>query len=318
MNSWFWLGVSALSLLPRHAATPEFFDPPSFVVAGVTDTANRGGHGSDVILRSSETLAKSTSALGDSAKPGENPLETVRELQHRAELEPSERNLFDWGAELLAHRAFDPAIEVFTRARKQFPRSTRVLLGLAAAYYAKGSYDQAAQRFFEAADLNASDPTPYLLLAETQSSSIADSDGYLERMARFARLQPANARANYYYAVALWKQKAAAGDAQALLEKAIHLDPALAVARVELGILRASQHQFSEAIRDFEQAIAIDAELPEAHYRLAQVYLRTGETAKAQREFALHDRMEKAASARADEDRRKIQQFVIKMSRDQN
>src|SRR5208282_6122528 len=77
-----------------------------------------------------------------------NPLEAVREYQRAAELDPSEPNLFDWGAELLAHRAYDPAIEVLTRGNQKFPRSTRMLLCLAVAHYASGAYDQAAQRFF--------------------------------------------------------------------------------------------------------------------------------------------------------------------------
>jgi hypothetical protein len=46
------------------AATPlEFFDEPKFVVAGVTAGGYQGAHGSDVVLRSAETLAKATDGL---------------------------------------------------------------------------------------------------------------------------------------------------------------------------------------------------------------------------------------------------------------
>ena len=40
------------------AGSPEFFDEPKFTVAGVTDGTNLGGHGSNTIVRTKESLAK--------------------------------------------------------------------------------------------------------------------------------------------------------------------------------------------------------------------------------------------------------------------
>ena len=315
MNPWFWIGVSVLSLVahrtpPPAASKPEFFDQPTFVVAGVTDGSNRGGHGSDAILRSSESLTKATASLSSVEEHG-SALDTVLEYQRRAEHDPTEPNLFDWGAELLAHRAYDPAIEVFTRGNRQYPQSTRMLLGLAVAYYAKGAYDQAAQRFLAATDIHPSDPGPYVFLAKAQA--LADSASYLDRMARFAKIQPDNAWANYYYAAGLWKQRAASAEARALFEKALQLDPRLAVAHLQLGIISAAEKNFPGAIASYKKAIAIDPRLEEAHYRLAQTYLRTGEPSKAQEEFAIHERLAKESEAAADRERREIQQFVIEL-----
>jgi tetratricopeptide (TPR) repeat protein len=63
-----------LTLLPVSpaatppASAPEFFDPPQFTVAGVTDTTSLGGHGSDTVVRARESIAKETVSLGkDSA-----------------------------------------------------------------------------------------------------------------------------------------------------------------------------------------------------------------------------------------------------------
>jgi hypothetical protein len=50
-----------------------------------------------------------------------NPLEAVREYQRAAELDASEQYLFDWGTELLTHRALEPAAEVFTKGNRLFP-----------------------------------------------------------------------------------------------------------------------------------------------------------------------------------------------------
>src|SRR5207244_9734095 len=115
--------------------------------------------------------------------------------------------LFDWGAELLLHRAAEPAIEVFAKGNRLFPRSVRMLIGLGAAWYARGSYDQAARSLCEASDLNPNDPTPYQFLGRMQGVETTQSGEMVEKLARFVQLQPENALANYYYALSLWKRR---------------------------------------------------------------------------------------------------------------
>jgi len=50
----------------------EFSDEPEFTVASVTDPSNLGGHGSDVVLRTKETLAKDTVSLNREVSGGSN------------------------------------------------------------------------------------------------------------------------------------------------------------------------------------------------------------------------------------------------------
>ena len=154
---------------------------------------------------------------------------------------------------------------------------------------------------------------------------IAPLEGSLERFARFARLQPENALANYYYAVGLWKQPAEANDPasgndrlahiEALLTKAAQLDPKLAAAHLQLGILYSDRGDFARAIPAYRQAIAVDSNLDdrlaEMHYRLAQAYLRIGDKAKSQEELELHAALNKQTKQYADRQRRDIQEFVI-------
>src|SRR6266851_5810323 len=210
------------------ARLPEFFDEPHFTVAGVTDTTSLGGHGSDTVVRNREALARETASLGNAhsdagdyeraraatrallaeqAKAGReqadthhslaeiderlgDSLEAVKEYQRAAELNPSETNLFDRGAELLLHRAAEPAIEVFTKGNRLFPRSVRMLTGLGAAWYSLGAYEQAARRLCEASDLNPGDPNPYLFMGKMQSAEATQSEATTERLERFVRLQP--------------------------------------------------------------------------------------------------------------------------------
>lgn len=55
----------------------SFSDDPNFTVAGVTDWTAVGGHGSDSILRTSEDLARQTSALQSQQRPEAKPATTL-------------------------------------------------------------------------------------------------------------------------------------------------------------------------------------------------------------------------------------------------
>jgi tetratricopeptide (TPR) repeat protein len=321
-----------------------FFDEPNFIVAGVTDPVSRGGHGSDTVLRSAEALATATAALREGTpgkEPGSpsasgpsaglhhtlgyaaerrgDPLEAVREYQRAAELEASEPNLFDWATELLIHRAAEPATEVFAKGHRLFPRSLRLLLGLAAAWYARGDYDRAAQRFFEACDLNPGEAGPYMFLGKVQSIEITKLQGYVERLARFAKLRPDNAWANYYYAVSLWKQRKRPEDSETparvreLLEKTVRLDPSLGAAYLQLGILYSDRNDDANAIAAYQKAIEVSPRMDEAHYRLGQAYERTGQKVKARQELEAHEQMAKKLQQEIERERSEIQQFVFEL-----
>lgn len=419
-----------LTLKPAKASTvptgtPEFYDEPQFTVAGVTDTTQLGGHGSDAVVRTREGLARETVSLKPLAdgsaqtsaaaaaekslreaaehepesfdanyrfgkqlvdegkarealpyldrasqlRPGDyaasydlarahadagdyqdarkrvralqtvqdkagqekaelhhllgdveeklgNSLEAVQEYQRAAELNSSEPNLFDWGAELLMHRAMEPAIEVFTKGNHLFPHSVRMLVGLGASWYARGSYEPAVQRLCEASDLNPDDPSPYLFLGKIQSVEKTQPDALVERLRRFVTLQPENAMANYYYAVSLWKGRKGPEDGetlarvQSLLDKSVHLDPRLGLGYLQLGILYSERKDFSKAISAYQQTIELNPSLEEAHYRLAQAYRQTGQKLQAHEEFAVYDQISKRKAADAERERHEIQQFV--------
>ena len=318
--------VATAALLAQEQkppAPPEYFDEPKFIVAGVTDPSQRGGHGSDPVLRSAESLAKETAALrtgnsaADAAEKQGHALEAARQYQRAAELDPSEPNLFNWGTELLTHRAADQASEVFANGHRLFPRSTRVLLGLAVALYSRGSYDEAGQRFFEAADLNPIDPAPYLFLGKVSRGAITNSDGVDQRLERFARLHPENSWANYYYAASLWKHWKGADDhatlaqVQTLLEKAVGLDSHMGVAFLQLGVVFAEQNNLPQAIASYQSAIQASPPMEEAHYRLALAYRKTDQPAKAQKEIELYQQLSKESAQELERERAEIQQFVF-------
>jgi tetratricopeptide (TPR) repeat protein len=328
-----------------NPAVVEFSDEIHFNVAGVSDPSNLGGHGSDTVLRTKETLAKETASLNREAatQPNNNldpaedvanmhvrlaeaaesdgrPLDAVREYQQAAELQPNEAHLFAWGADLLLHRAFEPAIEVFTKGHRLYPDSVRVLLGLSVAIYDQGAMEQGKKLLLEACDLNPADPAPYLFLGSLQDAEKIEPQGWTERFKRFASMHPENALAHYYYAVALGKQEPSSENFAAIeseLKRAIEIDPQLGGAYLELGILYSQRKNYPDAITAFQKAIEITSLPAEAHYRLAQVYGHVGEAEKASKEIALFKQISEQKKSEAERERHKIQQFVYTL-RSQN
>ena len=340
------------------AGPPQFFDQPQFTVAGVTDTTSLGGHGSDTVVRTRESIAKEMAALGKPAahdstvnpSVGEielraeaenirkmlaehetatlhhsladieerrnNPLDAVREYQRAAEMDPSEPNVFDWGSELLLHHAPEPAAEVFAKGAHLFPHSTRMSVGLGAAWFAGGSYEKAVRQICEAADLSPAEPAPYLFLGKIQRAEATSSAAVAERLQRFVNLQPSSGEAKYYYAVALWKlpkeaqNKGRVEQVETLLNEAVHIDPQLAEAYFQLGIVHSAAENHRAAASDFQAAVKADPQMAEAHYRLAQAYRKLGESDKATEEVRLYQQLEKESTQRVERDRHEIRQFV--------
>jgi tetratricopeptide (TPR) repeat protein len=420
------IDLTLVVLASKASATsaPQFFDQPQFTVAGVTDTTTLGGHGSDTIVRTRNSLAKDTMSLAETAarpspdtarekslrerakrqpddfginhqlgqlliasgrtreaipfleraaakdpasyenaydlalanfeaanyaiardeatkllvahdqadlhhlladvdeKLGDS-LEAVRQYQRAAELDPSESHLFDWGAELLLHHAPEPAMEVFSKGNRLFPRSARMLLGLGTASFARGSYEEAVQRICRASDLNPNNSVPYQFLGKIEEAENQANPDLVDKLHHYVTLQPDSADANYYYALGLWKLRNAAhgkgsvSEVESLLKTAIQINPQHASAALQLGIVQSEQGAYKEAISDYRKALDADPGMEEAHYRLAQAYRQIGNAEKAKEELRLYGQLAKESEQKQDRERHEIKQFVYTL-RDQS
>jgi tetratricopeptide (TPR) repeat protein len=240
----------------------------------------------------------------------------VKEFQTAAHMDPSDDNLFDWGTELLLHRTYEPAIDVFTEATRRYPDSPRLVIGLGMALYARGKYDEAVKALLTAADLSPSDPRCYLFLSRAYDNSPSQAEEVIERFRRYAQLQPGNALAQYYYAMSLWKGKRAEDssvDLQAvetLLQKSIALDGKLPEAHMQLGNFYADQHEYAKSIPEYLRALQLNPNLPDAHYRLGTDYIHAGQRDEAQKEFAIYQKLRTQHMADEDKARAEVQQFI--------
>jgi tetratricopeptide (TPR) repeat protein len=229
--------------------------------------------------------------LGDIEQRDGNLVAAAGEYQRAAHMDPSEEHLFDWGDNLLQMRAYEPAVEVFVAAIRRHPRSARLQVGLGIARYSRGEYRDAVEAFCQAADLAPSDPRPYQFLGEMYGVSPEVSGEISTRLGRFVETHPKNALAHFHYAMSLWKGSTEALDAnnarrvEALLRRAVTLDPKLTKGFFELGVLLADQQRYEEAIEQLRRATTLQPSLSQAHYRLAQLYQRTGRKDLAAKEL---------------------------------
>ena len=277
------------------------------------------------LLRHQDT-AELHHLLADTQEKLGNSLDAVREYQRAAELDPREPYFFDWGSELLLHHAPEPAIEVFARGNHLFPQSVRMLIGMGAASFVRGDFDQAVRHLIAASALAPDDPDPYLFLGKMEMSQAKLPDDLVAMQQRFAARHPESAAANYYCAVALWKQQKnspgsdSAATVESLLRNAIRIDPNFAAAHLQLGIVYSDTRDFAKAIAEYQQAIQVSqgaasgeggpADPEEAHYRLANAYRASGQPDKAKAEFQIYDQMSKESAEKTERERRQMRQFL--------
>jgi tetratricopeptide (TPR) repeat protein len=245
-----------------------------------------------------------------------NPLSAVRDYELAVKLDPSEQNYFEWGSELLLHRAVWQAQEVFRRGSEAYPKSARMQTALGASLFAGARYDEAASHLCAASDMNPENPGPYIFLGKIQMAAPNALECVEPMLARFVRQQPGSSLANYLYAMSILKHQKSADtqavqQAKILLRKAITLDSKCSEAYLQLGILAASQRDYDKAIGLYTHAIEADPQLADAHYRLGVAYDRTGQPTKAKQELQLHDRIKQQQAEETERQRREIKQFVI-------
>jgi tetratricopeptide (TPR) repeat protein len=267
------------------------------------------------LLKQKET-AEMHNLLGQIEEKDGQFVAAATQFEAAAHMDPSEGNLFDWAGELLLHRTLDPAVQVFERATARYPDSPRLMVGLGMAYYARGNYDDAVKAFLRGADLNPADERCYKFLARAYDSSPSQAADVIERFRRFAELQPNNGEALYYYAMSLWKGKRAQDpdldlkQIESLLKRAIAADPNLAEAYLQFGNLDSDQGKFAEAIPEYQRALQLNSDLADAHYRLGQAYVRTGQKDRAQEQFQVYQQLRERHLADLDKQRADIRQFV--------
>jgi lipopolysaccharide biosynthesis regulator YciM len=117
--------------------------------------------------------------------------------------------------------------------------------------------------------------------------------------------------------MSLWKGRRAQdansdfGQIEALLKKAVELDPKFPEAHVQLGNLYSDHKKYSDAAPQYEQALTLNSDLADAHYRLGQAYLHLGKRDEGQQQLQVYQKLRAEHLAELEKQRAEIRQFVI-------
>lgn len=241
--------------------------------------------------------------LGDIEEAEGHVNEAAHEYERAARLDPSEKNVFDLGTDLLKHRGFEPALKTFEFGTGRYPASARLRVGLGIAYYSLGRYDDAVEALCRAVDLDPNDPKPLEFLGKMNDISQRYAQEVSKRLAHFAAIYPDNGPANYYYALSLRKRSSGGmtdnnrREAESYFRKALAIMPRSAQAHFELALLYEEEGRDEGAIAQYKSAIESDPQLLKAHYRLARLYQKSGKQQLAERELAVVKRLKTSQAA---------------------
>lgn len=158
-------------------------------------------------------------------------------------------------ADMLAGEAYDEmqnhegALNEFRAAVKADPKAPNAHFGLGYLLWTQDKFEDAA-REFQAELANMPDNAQALAF-------LADADIHLNKQ----------------------------DEALPLAEKAVRLDPGLAKAHVDLGILYADRGRQTDAVKEFQAAIKLAPNDQDPHWRLARLYQAMGKKEEAKAEF---------------------------------
>ena len=233
-----------------------------------------------------------------------DPARAVVQLQEAIRKNPDvESNYTDLGNLLLGTQNFKEAALVLEAARAKFPASAQAALSAGVAYYGLRRFSDAVAAFLDAGRLDADAEQPVAFLSRMAENWAERKPDVVALFAAYARRHPGSALAHF----ALGRATADAAE----LRQAIKLDPRFPDAHIELGSVLESQRDFAGAIAAFRRAVDLAPKNPIPHYRLSRLYVRTGDSAKAEVERALHEKL--SAEEKAELDRRQAATKHLKL-----
>jgi Flp pilus assembly protein TadD len=290
---------AALPYLRRACAIdPTHYDSGHDLALALLETGNLNEARAQLErMLAVKDVAELHNLLGNVYERADNFAVANDEYQRAAHMAPTEEHIFDWGNNLLQLHAYEEASQVFTAGLERHPKSARLHVGIGISQYSRGQYEDAVKSFSTAADLAPSDPRPYQFLGEMYGVAPAMGAEINKRLATFAKANPKNGLAQFYYAMSLWKGQSSPPDeagmrqVETLLRQAVTLDRKLAKGFLELGILLSDQRRYKEAIPELQRAAQLEPDLAQAHYRLAQAYQRTGQKELADKELEIFEKL---------------------------
>jgi predicted Zn-dependent protease len=196
-----------------------------------------------------------------------------------------ENNYLDFASFCLDHRAFDNGLKVLALGLQAHPDSSRLIFMRGVIEASQDNFDLAENDFQQAARLNPQHDFGTVGLGALYLERGKSADALKVTRAQL-RQKPDDPSLLYLLGESLLSSGAEPGqpafaEAQASLEKAVKLNPALCLPHVSLGSLYLREERYADAANQFEAARVIDPGENSAYSHLAVAYRRLGEPEKA-------------------------------------
>jgi tetratricopeptide (TPR) repeat protein len=218
------------------------------------------------------------------------------------------------GVEYLRHWTFEAAIKEFEAGEDKFPHSTRMRLGLGAAYFGDGNFAAAIPVFADLLDADPNNNGDAELLGLSCVAAVQGGTPRCSSLINYAQSHPRDAKACVYAASKLIGGQLTEANmrlAQQFLEHAIAIAPTLPDAQYEMGVLKQDQMDWAGSIANLEQAVKLKPDFARAHYRLALACMRSGRKQEAEAEMAQQRRYAEQQQTDLDQRLSHITTFVV-------
>jgi tetratricopeptide (TPR) repeat protein len=236
--------------------------------ASMADTNSDGG------IEQHDLLGTIYAAKGDVRRASD-------EWQASIRLAPDDPGrYFRLGILYLKYRTPSLAVIVFRHGIERVPTSALLWTGLGISQCLDEKPESAEQSLQTAIKLNPRFTDAYLLLGDILEQE--NPHKALEVFRKTIAAHPDLAVAYYYYGrLALQSDTGSIDDAIHALRKATVLEPGFAEGHYELGRALEESGKVDEAITQFERCLHLDPKLFKAQYRLAILYKKRGDSARA-------------------------------------
>ena len=188
----------------------------------------------------------------------------------------------------------EQARQFFRQLNQRFPDSAWIHFLMATAYENQEQLDKAISEYKQALQKDHSLPNAnfaigYLYWRQQNSE---EAKPWFETEVRAG----CHALANFFLGE-IARTNTDPQKAEFFYRQSIHCDPSYPDAHLRLGMVLETQHHYSEAIAELKKAVALKPDQSAPHYRLALLYRKTGQTAKAEDEYAQMHRLQAASGA---------------------
>ena len=238
----------------------QFLQPGTYVVTATKDNMSQTFEVKVSIDEKEQNFSLKPGGPGGGAPPSDAE-------RKKAEAETAAvKGAFEQGVTLSNEGKFDEAVAKFNEVSAKIPKCVECQMNIGAVYMKKKDYDNAEVAFKKAIEINPNSGEAYMGLSNVYNAQ-KKFDQATEAGAMATKLLGTgagaaggggNASATFNQGVIAWN----AGkipEAQKLFEQAVAADPKMAEAHYWLGMANVNQGKLPEAAKSFEEYLKLDA-----------------------------------------------------------